>query len=101
VPETLLRLAIAAGGLAEPAIGHAIALADGSVVHPDLAYPDAKVAIEYEGERHRTDKQRFRRDIRRYRRMEDAGWRVIRVAGTDPDDLEAAVASIRTALAGR
>ncbi|HZW41849.1 MAG TPA: hypothetical protein VFE99_06085, partial [Agromyces sp.] len=94
VPETLLRLAIAAGGLAEPVIGHAIAVADGSVVHPDLAYPDARIVIEYEGDRHRTDKQRFRRDIRRYRRMEDAGWRVIRVAGTEPADLEAAVASI-------
>lgn len=101
VPETQVRLAIVAGGLPEPVVGHPIEVADGNVVHPDLAYPDAKIAIEYEGDRHRTDTGRFRRDIRRHRQMEDAGWRVIRVAGVDPADLESAVASIRRALGTR
>lgn len=101
LPETLVRLAIVAAGLAEPVVGHPIEVADGRVLHPDLAYPDAKVAIEYEGDRHRMDRERFRRDIERYRQLEDAGWRVIRVAGIDNAGIAAAITSIRGALRTR
>jgi hypothetical protein len=101
VPETLVRLAIVDAGLPEPIVGYRIDMADGPALHPDLAYPDAKIAIEYEGDRHRTDKKRFRRDIERYRQLEDAGWRVIRVAGIDAAGIEAAIVSIRGALRTR
>jgi hypothetical protein len=77
--ETLLRLLIIAAGLPEPAIGPAVPVAGGSLMlHPDLAYPDVRIAIEYEGDGHR-DAGRWERDIERRELFEDAGWRVIRV----------------------
>jgi very-short-patch-repair endonuclease len=53
------------------------------VLHPDLAYPEWRVVLEYEGDGHRTDPQQWRRDISRREAFEDAGWRVIRVTGGD------------------
>jgi Protein of unknown function (DUF559) len=77
--ETLVRLLLVAGGLPEPLIGVAVPVADGSIVlHPDLAYPDLRIAIEYEGDDHR-DAGRWQRDIERRELFEDAGWRVIRL----------------------
>ena len=59
---------------------------DGRMPHVDFAYPEYRVAIEYEGDYHRTPEQ-FRRDIRRYECLQDAGWIVIRAAADDvPDD---------------
>ena len=82
-PESLLRLLILEAGLEEPAIGPPIVLRDGRVLHPDLAWLRARVAFEYEGDRHRTDARRWRSDIRRREDLEDAGWRVVRVTWDD------------------
>ena len=55
------------------------------VARVDLAYPAAKIAIEYEGDHHRTSKTQWRRDIARIRRLHALGWVVLRVTA---DDLE-------------
>jgi hypothetical protein len=52
---------------------------------PDLVAPAAMVAIEYEGDHHRTDPAVFRQDIARRERFEDAGWRVVRATQHDLD----------------
>ncbi|WP_022890015.1 endonuclease domain-containing protein [Agromyces italicus] len=80
-PETLLRLVVVEAGLPEPAIGPPVIVAGGLVLHPDLAYPDLRIAIEYEGAGHR-DAGRWERDIERRELFEDAGWRVIRITKT-------------------
>lgn len=102
--ETLLRLLIIAAELPEPAIGPAVSVADGGLVlHPDLAYPHLRIAIEYEGNGHR-DAGRWERDIERRELFEDAGWRVIRVTRRalfdEPDDLIARIYRARTARGG-
>jgi len=83
-PESLLRLAIVESGLPEPVVGHRV-LVDGGrlLLHPDLADLPARLLYEYEGDFHRTTRQRFRDDIRRRELLEDAGWRVIRVTADD------------------
>ncbi len=81
--ETLLRLAIGDAGLPEPVTGFAVAVGTTIVAQVDLAYPRERVAIEYEGEHHLTDPDQWARDIRRYERLADAGWRVIRVTKDD------------------
>jgi hypothetical protein len=101
-PETLVRLLLVEAGLPEPAIAPAVAVAGGRIVlHPDLAYPDLRIAIEYEGERHR-DTGRWEQDIERHELFEDAGWRVIRVTRQalfrEPDAL---VERVRRARIGR
>jgi hypothetical protein len=94
-PETLLRLCIVESGLPEPEIGVAVSVADGELIlHPDLAYPELRIAIEYEGGNHR-DPVRWERDIERRELFEDAGWRVIRVTAAGLADPAALVARIR------
>jgi hypothetical protein len=99
--ETLLRLVIIAAGLPEPSIGVPVPVGNGSLVlHPDLGYADLRIAIEYEGGRHR-DTARWERDIERRELFEDAGWRVIRVTRhalfEDPDALIERIRRVRQA----
>ena len=101
VPETRLRLLICDAGLPEPVIGFTVTHNGSFVGQPDLAYPEHRIAIEYEGDVHRLDLRTFRDDIERRERFEDAGWRVIRVTA---DHLAAPVLlihRIRTALSVR
>lgn len=81
-PETRLRLLLVAARLPEPVIGVEIVDAEG-VLHPDLAYPEWRIAFDYEGDAHRTDRRVWMRDLARRERMEAAGWRVIRVTADD------------------
>ncbi|SDZ40610.1 Protein of unknown function [Herbiconiux ginsengi] len=61
----------------------------------DLAYPAWKVAIEYEGDHHRTDQRQWRRDIARARALQALGWTVIRVTLADLVAPAEALAAIR------
>ena len=99
--ETELRLLILAAGLPEPIVGHEVHHDGYWVGTPDLAYPDQRVAIEYEGEVHRLDLKTFRDDIERRERFEDAGWRVIRVTADHLLRPNALVDRIRYALGTR
>ncbi|PZF83798.1 type IV toxin-antitoxin system AbiEi family antitoxin [Jiangella anatolica] len=82
--ETRLRLILTGhGGLPEPLINPDVADEHGGWIgRPDLAYVDARVAIQYEGDVHRT-KKRWRSDIARDEVMRDHGWEVIRVTADD------------------
>jgi hypothetical protein len=78
--ETRTRLIIVRGGLPEPVIGHRVHDDDGFFVGtPDLAYVAEKIAIEYEGDIHRTNRRTFSDDIERRELFEWSGWRVLRV----------------------
>jgi very-short-patch-repair endonuclease len=87
-------LRIVRAGLPEPKINLHVPEAryDGIVPMVDLAYPEFRVGIEYEGDHHRQPVQ-FRRDIRRYERFADAGWSIVRVTGDDVPDGSAPGAS--------
>jgi hypothetical protein len=63
----------------------------------DLAWPEAKLVVEYEGAYH-FDEIQIRRDDHRYERLVAAGWRVIRLSSADLHDLDAVVERIRAAL---
>jgi len=83
-PESLLRLLLIASGFPEPIVNDATLVENGALVlHPDLKWPQWRIVFEYEGDGHREDKRRFRRDISRKEQFEDAGWRVIRVTSDD------------------
>jgi Protein of unknown function (DUF559) len=78
--ETRMRLVLMRAGLPEPVIRNTIFDAAGDFVGtPDLAYVEERIAIEYEGDQHRTDAVIFAADIERRERMQEAGWYVIRV----------------------
>jgi very-short-patch-repair endonuclease len=63
----------------------------------DLGFPEARLAVEYEGAYH-FDADQIIRDDARYARLRAAGWRVIRLAAHDLRDLDGVVARVRAAL---
>jgi very-short-patch-repair endonuclease len=78
--ETLLRLLLVDAALIEPIVNRRYWAATGMYLgKADLSYPQWRIAIEYEGEQHRVDPNRFAEDIRRRARFTSAEWTVIRV----------------------
>lgn len=71
----------------------------------DMGWENVKVAAEYDGEQHRTDRRRYRWDIRRMEKIERQGWTDIRVvAGDQPAEIIRRVAAAgvpRVRLAAR
>lgn len=96
--ETRLRLMLIRAGLPAPVVAHPIRTAVG-IVHPDLSYSDLRIAIEYDGDHHRTDRQQWSHDIERERSVRQQGWDCIRVTAWMPDGL--IVHTIREAIAER
>ena len=80
--ETRLRLLLMRSGLPEPQLNPAVT-AGGRVLHPDILYPAWRVAIEYEGDHHRTDDRQWRDDILRAEWFAHGGWHVVRVTKHD------------------
>jgi very-short-patch-repair endonuclease len=98
--ETRMRLAMLEGGLPRPVAQYEVRTPSGDFVgRVDLAYPEAKVAIEYDGAWHW--KQR-RADDRRRARLRAVGWEVLVY---DVDDVYgnplSMCAEIRGTLRGR
>ncbi|MEI5583230.1 MULTISPECIES: endonuclease domain-containing protein [unclassified Agromyces] len=94
--ESLLRVRVVQAGLPEPVVAYRVVerALNGYEPTVDLAYPEYRVALEYEGDHHRAPLQ-FRRDIARYERLQDAGWIVVRFTADDVPDRPGA-ASQRT-----
>ncbi|VXB53780.1 conserved hypothetical protein [Pseudoclavibacter sp. 8L] len=76
--ETLTRLALVDAGLPEPQVAYEVFQRKRFLGRVDLAYPEFKVAIEYDGEHHWTKEQAMK-DLARINRIQHAGWLVIRV----------------------
>ncbi|HYI50650.1 MAG TPA: DUF559 domain-containing protein [Microbacterium sp.] len=101
--ETWVRLIIADAGLAEPVTDHDVFDDRGRFVGcVDLAYPLLRIAIEYEGDQHRTDPRQWQRDIEKHEQLADLGWRVIRVSRdhvfAEPESI---VRRVRSAISSR
>jgi very-short-patch-repair endonuclease len=97
--ETRTRLLLVAGGLPRPIAQHVVRDSDGRfVARLDLAYPDQRVAVEYDGAWHW---QQRRADDRRRDRLRALGWVVLVVSAEDVfRQPEAVVASVKAVLAG-
>lgn len=88
--ETWLRLLLIDGGYPRPHTQIPIPGADGYPLYRlDMGWPDLMIAVEYDGEQHRTDVEQYRRDIKRAEYIERLGWRRLRVIAGDrgPDIL--------------
>lgn len=81
--ETRTRLALVRRGLPEPRLNHDVVVQGQWVACVDLAYPDARVAIEYESDLHRTDPETFRKDLTRGERLKDVDWWLVRATSDD------------------
>jgi hypothetical protein len=98
--ETWLRLVLVQAGLPRPQTQIPVLNEFGSAIaYLDMGWEDVKVAVEYDGDQHRSDRSQYNWDIRRLERLQHKGWVVIRVvAGDGPADI---VRRVRTALSTR
>jgi very-short-patch-repair endonuclease len=77
--ETRLRLLLVLAGLPMPVTQFEV---PGARARLDLAYPELKLAIEYDGDQHR-ERDQFRRDVARLNRLRLLGWTVLRFTADD------------------
>ena len=97
--ETRLRLVMHASALPRPVAQHVVCDASGRfVARVDFGWPEARVAVEYEGAWHAHN---VGRDRRRLNELTAAGWTVVFVTAADLADRVALVARIAAALAAR
>lgn len=82
--ETRTRLLLVFAGLPCPEPGYEI-IGDGGgwLATVDLAYPKAKIAIEYDGDLHRTSKRKWRSDVATRELVRREGWEIIILTADD------------------
>lgn len=82
--ETWLRLLAVRAGFPRPRTQVPVHDEYGVLVAVfDMAWEEAKVAADYEGDQHRTDRRRFGRDIHKAETVTGMGWAHIRVTSMD------------------
>lgn len=100
-PESVLRVRLVFAGLPPPIPQHPVRLPSGLVLHPDLAWPSFKVAVEYDGRWH-ADPDQLHRDRRRLNQLVNAGWLVLHVTSHRLNrDFPAMLQEVRAALTSR
>ncbi|HEX2073114.1 MAG TPA: hypothetical protein VHF92_04955 [Geodermatophilus sp.] len=97
--ETRLRLLIGRSSLPTPVAQYRVLVDGRFVARVDFAWPERRVALEYDGLWHAEPGQ-FARDRQRLNRLQDAGWRVIFVTAADLQRPAELLARIAAALAG-
>jgi hypothetical protein len=97
-PESRVRLACVRSGLPRPVPQFVVVEAGEWLGQVDLAWPEARLIVEYEGAYH-FDELQIPKDDERYAQLVAAGWRVIRLSSIDLRDLDGVVARVRAALA--
>jgi hypothetical protein len=96
-PESRVRVACHLAGLPHPVPQYEVFAGNSFLAQVDLAWPEAKLVVEYEGAYH-FDGLQILKDDGRYARLVAAGWRVIRLSSVDLRDLDDVVVRIRAAL---
>lgn len=98
--ESWLRLTLVEAGFPRPQTQIPVHCTDSfTTYYLDMGWPEMMVAVEYDGEHHRTDRWQYEKDNRRREDLERLGWIVIRVlAGNTSGDI---VRRVRDALQRR
>ena len=97
--ESVLRWILHEAGLPAPALQYVVRDGTGGFLgRADLAWPEQRVLVEFDGDVHR-GRDVFVNDVRRQNRLIAAGWTVLRFTSADvlgrPDEV---IAEIRRAL---
>lgn len=82
--ETWLRLLVIGAGFPKPQTQIPVVIGGRNKYYLDMGWPEFKLALEYEGDHHRTDRAQFARDIARLDELLALGWTIIRVAADTP-----------------
>ncbi len=96
--ESVLRWLLHEAGVRLPVVQYEIRDGAGFVGRVDMAWPDRRLVVEFDGDGHR-ERDVFVDDLRRQNRLVAAGWTVLRFTSADvlgrPGDV---VTAIRAAL---
>jgi hypothetical protein len=97
--ETWLRLLLIDAGLPNPTTQIPVVESYHTVAVLDMGWEEFGVAVEYDGDHHRSDRRQYAKDQRRLRKLAELGWIVIRViAGDKPEEV---IDRVRQALLAR
>jgi hypothetical protein len=99
-PESQVRVHLVLAGLS-PVPQYWIEDADGRVARTDLAFPEFKVAVEYDGQWRDGELWALNRDRERLNRVHAAGWDVVFVTAALLANPRKLVATVRAALVAR
>ncbi len=82
--ETEMRLLMQRSGFGAPVVNYEIrAPGTDERFRLDLSYPQLRIAVEYDGFWHSTDRKRHRADRRKDDVLHEMGWRVVRASDRD------------------
>lgn len=82
--ETWLRLLLIDAGYPRPRTQIPVYGGYGELIAClDMGWEELKLAVEYEGDHHRSDRRQFNKDIRRAESLAELGWAVVRVTAED------------------
>ncbi|WP_420112511.1 hypothetical protein [Pseudactinotalea sp.] len=95
--ETRLRLLLLFSGLPEPVIAYPVT-AGGRARELDTAYPEWRVAVEYDGRHHVERDLQWSEDIERREDLNGEQWNLITVTGMQMWDPERVIMRVRRAL---
>ncbi|MEU8299281.1 hypothetical protein AB0C04_18615 [Micromonospora sp. NPDC048909] len=100
-PESHLRVRLVLAGLPRPVAQHPVPVASGLIVHPDLAWPEYRVAVEYDGHWH-AEADPLHADRRRLNQLVAGGWLVLHVTSRRlHGEFPTVVREVRSALLSR
>lgn len=96
--ESVLRWSVLEAGLPRPVLQHVVRAGGRFLGQVDMAWPDLRVLVEFDGNVHR-DRRVFVDDVRRQNGLVLAGWTVLRFTSADVlGRPELVLAAIRAAL---
>ncbi len=82
--ESYLRLLLIDAGFPRPQTQILVPGADGNpFAYLDMGWPELMVAVEYDGDHHRTDRRQYVKDIKRLEMLQRMGWIIVRVVAED------------------
>jgi hypothetical protein len=100
-PESHVRVLLVQAGLPRPRPQYEVRDGQGRfVARLDLAWPELKAGLEYEGVYHR-DRDQYSRDLIRHNALRALGWTILRVDAVQMRDPIALIASVRPILLSR
>jgi Protein of unknown function (DUF559) len=86
--ETWLRLLLIDAGLPAPDTQIPVVAQFRTVAVLDMGWERFNVAVEYDGDQHRSSRRQYVRDMRRLKALEACGWIIVRVIAEDsPNDV--------------
>lgn len=95
---TRLRLCLVLGGVPEPEVNPVVFVGGRALGRVDLLLKRWRIAVEYEGDQHRTDLRQWNIDIRRHEQLTADGCPVVRVTAERMRHPRAVVALVVAAL---